>query len=147
MFCFCSPMEPAMSSDWGEDLIRSYPNIFGSAGSNPAHPRVGDGWRSLVGLTIRRLSYAVAAHPKAVLRITSIEQKYGSLRIHYSGSGIPAAAVDAIENALTMAEAVSEHTCEMCGAPGRLFDDRGMLGARCRVHSSGRPVVDIPEHD
>ena len=136
-----------MSSDWGDDLIRSHPNVFGSARSNRAYPRVGDGWRSLVGLTIRRLSDAIAAHPKAVLRITSIEQKYGSLRILYSGSGIPAAAVDAIENVLTMAEAVSEHTCELCGSPGRLFEDRGMLGARCGVHASGRPVVDILEHD
>lgn len=136
-----------MSSDWRNDLIGSYPNVFGRARNNPAHPRVGDGWGSLIGLTVRRLSDTIAAHPKAVLRVTAIEQKYGSLRILYSGSGIPAAAVDAIENALTMAEAVSEHTCEMCGAPGRLFDDRGMLGARCRMHASGRPVVDIPEQD
>ena len=134
-----------MSNDWGSDMIRRYPKLFGTgvARDDRAYPRVGDGWRSLVQLTIRRISDAVCNEPRAQLRITSIEQKYGSLRILYSGSRLPAAAIDAIENALTIVEAVSEHTCELCGAPGRLYDDAGTMAARCPGHAKGRPVIDI----
>ncbi len=134
-----------MSKDWGSDLIHHYPKLFGTgaARDDRAYPRVGDGWQSLVRLTIRRISDAVCNEPKAQLRITSIEQKYGSLRILYSGSHLRAAAIDAIENALTIVEAVSEHTCELCGAPGRLYDEAGTIAARCSEHAKGRPVIDV----
>jgi hypothetical protein len=131
--------------DWGSDMIRRYPKLFGTgvARNHRAYPRVGGGWRSLVELTIRRISDAVCSEPKAQLRITSIEQKYGSLRILYSGSRLSAAALDAIDNALTIVEAVSEHTCELCGDPGRLYDEAGTIAARCSAHAKGRPVIEV----
>lgn len=133
-----------MSDGWGSDMIRRYPKLFGTgaARDDRAYPRVGDGWRSLVQLTVRRISDAVCNEPMAQLRITSIEQKYGSLRISYSGSRIPAAAIDAIENALTIVEAVSERTCELCGATGLLYYEAGTIAARCPAHAKGSPLID-----
>lgn len=124
-------------TDWRDELPAQYPHLL----LKHLRPQTGDGWRSLIALTLRRISEAMEAHEGSTLQITSISEKYGTLRIEYSSKRIPAATINAIENAIAIAEAISEHTCETCGAPGRLYDDAGRFAARCAEHSKGNPLI------
>jgi hypothetical protein len=126
-----------MEGDWRYELLAQYPHLF----AKYARPQCGDGWRSLIGLTLRRISEAMEGHEKAALQITSVAEKYGTLRVEYSAVRLPASAIETIERAVAIAEAISEHTCETCGAPGRLYDDGGRFSASCAAHAKGSPLT------
>jgi hypothetical protein len=135
-------------TDWWGQLRDRYPHLFDPrTRSSAAAPRTGDGWHSLIALVLKRISDAVEGHEGATVRITAIGEKYGTLRVDYAVNRVPPAVVEAIENAVAIAEAISEHTCETCGAPGRLYDDAGRFAARCTAHAKGNPLIDNNEED
>lgn len=77
----------------------------------------------------------------SAVRIQSVRQKYGSLRIKYVNvRSLPSSAQLALEKAILLAEARSEKTCEVCGSAGEVRDDSWLVVA-CDVHSKGRPAI------
>lgn len=76
---------------------------------------VGPGWRPLV-------ARAVAAIEAAGYQVEQVKEKFGTLRIYYFGTGVPAA---------DEAERESGHICEACGEPGRMRQRDGWLMTRC----------------
>jgi hypothetical protein len=129
-----------VGSDWRDEQRAQYPRLFGGR-SGRGRPRTGDGWRRVIESALRRISAAIESHEQAVVQITDIEEKYGTLRIEYAAVRVPATAIDAIENAIAIAEAISESTCETCGAPGRLYDHGGRFSACCADHARGTPLT------
>jgi hypothetical protein len=59
---------------------------------------------------------------------TQVKEKYGTLRFYYAGGD------DMIDGMVSMAEAMSERTCETCGAPGKLRTG-GWLKTLCDHHA------------
>jgi hypothetical protein len=134
-------MENEMTgSDWRDEQRAQYPRLFGGR-SGRGRPSTGDGWRRIIELALRRISAAIESHEEAVVQITDIREKYGTLRIEYAAARVPGSAADAIENAVAIAEAISERTCETCGAPGRLYDNGGRFSACCADHAKGTPLT------
>ena len=59
--------------------------------------------------------------------VEQIKEKFGTLRFYYSGGD------EYIDGLVTMAEAISGKTCDVCGGPGRLTG-KSWLATRCEKH-------------
>lgn len=134
---------------WREDLIQAYPDIFHPTADNPgvaqASPECGEGWRDLLERACVRIRAAVQAGGGS-FKATQIKEKFGTLRFYWDGPLSPEAAAR-VDDAIDLAEARSACTCETCGAPGRLFADRGWLATACDLHAVGKPVPVRPGRD
>jgi hypothetical protein len=84
----------------------------------------GDGWFTLINTACSLIATHEEAAEKTDFLFTQIKEKYGTLRIYYTGGN---AYIDGVVN---MAEALSGETCELCGAPGKL-GGVGWLTTRC----------------
>jgi hypothetical protein len=56
-----------------------------------------------------------------------VKEKYGALRFYISGGD------DYVEGVVSLAESLSEDTCEICGSPGER-NDAGWIMTRCEHH-------------
>lgn len=79
---------------------------------------VGDGWHALVSDMLFDMTNSVkaAGFPRDHLRVTSIKEKYGTLRCYYDAPLNTASLEDIVERY----ELRSACTCETCGRIGRL---------------------------
>lgn len=132
---------PEAVPDWREALVRKHPDLFGLGRSaEPAdlrsYPTVGDGWRDLVETAVARIAAAVAGAPGGRLTITFIREKLASLRLDYDAE-LPEDVLARVDEAVALAEARSGCTCEVCGAPGQVYDDAGWYSLLCEVHARG----------
>lgn len=131
--------------DWRHVLVRSYADLFlpcGEPQHAPAWPNVGDGWERLLERACRRIRKAATADGQP-FRLTSIAEKYGTLRIQWEGALTPAAAAK-VEEAVDLAEARSTTTCDACGRRGVLRAGAWLV-VRCDDHAEGRPAVAFEE--
>lgn len=62
--------------------------------------------------------------------VQQVKEKLGGLRFYYSGGD------DYIAGAVTMAELMADHTCEVCGTPGTLINFNGLLKTVCKDHET-----------
>jgi len=124
-------------------LFEKYPTIFNSTKVDPASPspfnffgiECGDGWYNLLDGLLRTITshekYAKKNDAKYVpIKVLQIKEKFGGLRFYYSGGD------EFISGVVTMAEAMSERTCDVCGDVGKLRDT-GWLATRCETHING----------
>jgi hypothetical protein len=130
-----------MTLDWRRALVERYPHLFlrGSKGKQfaPGYPTVGDGWRELVEKAIDRIEEAGNGR----IRINQIKEKYGSLRLYFDTlQGLTREQMAAVEDAVALAKARSECTCERCGAQGLLYGDGAWLLTACLQHARGQPI-------
>ena len=80
----------------------------------------GDGWFELINQACRLISH----HAEPGFLWTQIKEKFGTLRLYYTGGdGYTDGVVD-------MAEAMSSVTCELCGASGKIRGG-GWITTRC----------------
>lgn len=131
--------------DWRDELVDRHPALFRRDNDNPKYgplgrPSVGDGWQDLIERACAKIQTVVDAAPEASVRIDTIKQKFGGLRLYWSGHHVPDEINHAIEEAVALAEARSVCSCETCGAPGRLFKNKGWLATACDLHAVGDPV-------
>jgi hypothetical protein len=56
-----------------------------------------------------------------------VKEKFGTLRFYYDGGD------DYVRGMVTLADNLSEVTCEVCGAPGKIRD-KGWVSVRCDEH-------------
>jgi hypothetical protein len=121
---------------WRRDLMQRHGDLFRQYGD----PTVGDGWRALVEKAIERIAAVVASAPGAKVTITQIKEKFGGLRIYFDPKGLPNEKLAQVREAIELAEARADCTCEACGAEGRLYLDDGCYLTRCERHAHGEPV-------
>ncbi|WP_244561282.1 hypothetical protein [Bradyrhizobium canariense] len=129
--------------DWRDALVERYPVLLrDGSGRAVGRPGVGDGWARIVVRAIGRILAAGSSTGDAV-RILGIAEKYGTLRISIDVSH-RSTAVAAIEEAVALAEAASECTCDICGGEGMLYESGNVLSTRCVAHGAGAPVPVSP---
>jgi hypothetical protein len=135
--------------DWRDQLVERHPDLFEIVFDGRVHrpglPAVGDGWRDLVERAVARIAAAAGASASTI-KISQIKEKFGTLRLYWSGE-VPDAVRDAIGEAIDLAEARSAVTCEACGAPGVPWVGDGWHHTACERHGRGRKVPIRPGNE
>ena len=70
--------------------------------------------------------------------VEQIKEKFGTLRFYYSGGD------DFISGAVFLAESLSSHMCEECGAPGKRISG-GWIQTLCEFHTAEREALRAEE--
>lgn len=109
-----------MPTEWPEVLRKRWPGQLGCDLS------IGDGW---VDLLIAVQSWLEELCAEAPWRY--VQEKLGGLRLAPGGLR---GAVTAADEIITIAEVLSEHICDECGAPGGLHESAGWYSTRCHLH-------------
>ncbi|HEY0570544.1 MAG TPA: hypothetical protein VGD16_03305 [Enterovirga sp.] len=129
------------TSDWRIDLIRAHPRLFEIMPDEPersfGYPLCEAGWRDILERLCIRIENALRANE--TFEFVRIKQKLGVLRVDWDGEVSEETKVP-IGEAVNLAVARSACSCEICGAEGRLYSNRGWLATRCAEHAAGAPV-------
>ncbi len=110
------------SRDDLDSLRKRYPSF-------PHYPDHGPGWTDL---SAAMLEWIGGSGADASWRITDAKEKYGCMSLFFSGDTGPLG-----DEIIEATELVSEHVCDVCGAPGRLREG-GWLMTRCDEHIEKR---------
>ncbi|MBR1178065.1 hypothetical protein JQ617_29180 [Bradyrhizobium sp. KB893862 SZCCT0404] len=133
----------AYTLNWKAELIKAHRDLFSPPCDTtlPVRgvPECGPGWHDLLDRMCLRIRIAVRSG--GTFRFSQIKEKYGSLRVYWSGR-LPLAATIQVEEAIALAEARSATCCEVCGELGRLHDG-GWLTTRCPAHAEGRTPAGV----
>lgn len=119
-----------------ETLYGNYPELFPDQITGL---QCGSGWFHLID----GLCWAICAHSKMHQLpfpvVEEIKEKYGELRVYVRESSA------AQEAMITLVERLSERVCEVCGAPGCVYEDNsGWLYTRCEQHiGPGVPIGEL----
>jgi len=127
--------------NWRVDLMRAHPRLFEIMTDEPhlsfGYPLCEEGWQDLLERLCVRIE--VALRDNETLAFVRIKQKLGILRVDWDAEASEDTEAT-IGHAVDLAVARSASSCEICGAEGRLYDNRGWLGTRCTEHAAGDPV-------
>ncbi len=109
---------------WRVLLTRRYPAFFdwpnGHRRANAIFPFIhGDGWGILLWRTLRALRQ-LQQETGVQTTIRDVQEKWGSLCIHYTTTGESMSGHRMAEQIIANAEQLSDMTCELCGRPGHL---------------------------
>lgn len=126
-----------MDRNLEDALIQKYPALFELIVQRreeaPYWPlRCDNGWFTLIDTLCAALTWDIEHGGGPQIRVRQIKEKFGTLRFYVT----PAS--DYQKGLISMAAAMSERICELCGAPGML-----RLGAQmqtlCASHFTQRP--------
>jgi hypothetical protein len=127
--------------NWRLDLMLSHPRLFCVMEEEPhlsfGYPLCEEGWREILETLCSRIETALREDEG--FQFVRIKQKFGIVRADYDYEG-PEGTEAVIGHAVDLAVARSACTCEICGAEGRLYSNRGWLGTRCAEHAANDPV-------
>jgi hypothetical protein len=84
----------------------------------------GDGWHGILRSACRVIAFHEASAGRSDFRFDQVKEKWGRLCLYYSGGD------EFVMGVLSMAEAMSSVTCEICAAPGKT-NDIGWLSTLC----------------
>ena len=116
-----------MNPDLTQKLLDKYPKLF----SNQQFWgfECGDGWYDIID----HLCGAITeyTHDPDEVYVDQIKEKFGRLRFYLSRED------DVMHGMITLAEYMSGHTCELCGAPGKTRDVSWFV-TLCDVHYQAR---------
>jgi hypothetical protein len=128
-------------NDWRIDFMRAHPRVFEILADEPersfGYPLCKAGWRDVVERLCARIENAL--RDGETFEFARLTQKLGILRVVWNGEVSEETTVR-IGEAVNLAIARSACTCEICGAEGRLYSNRGWLATRCAEHAAGDPV-------
>lgn len=131
-----------MNTELDKQLCEKYPKIF--AGRNRPMTETamcwgfehGDGWFNIIDQLCSNIQHYInwknkdtEVVPQVVA--TQVKEKFGTLRFYYDGGD------EYIRGLVSMAEAMSEVTCDQCGAPGRARRG-GWIRTLCDLHEKER---------
>lgn len=94
-----------------DQLKTEFPTLW----THDPNPFIRDGWFKLIHGMCAIIHSHLELFPIEVrnqLYFTQVKEKFGGLRVHMSHHD------DFIDGVTTMAEYMSESTCELCGSPG-----------------------------
>ena len=117
-------------TDEQENYLRTvYPKIFPESTQDIY---CGEGWFPILTMLCRNIQAHLDWRPEVPqVTIAQIKEKFGELRFYYDGGD------DYVRGLVSMAEAVTEITCEQCGKPGELRQG-GWLKVLCDEHHKER---------
>ncbi len=135
-----------MNWDLNIALSEKYPKIFPYS---EFYIACGDGWYHIldtmcaaiqahIDQNASRTTVNLATGEKEILPpipqvvATQIKEKFAGLRFYYDGGD------DYICGLVTMAELMSEQTCEVCGDKGKIYTRRGWHVTLCEKHAKER---------
>jgi hypothetical protein len=115
-----------MRKDLEQKLVDRWPQWFdiGGDASHTAMPQGfihDDGWFQILWQLCTDLELLVGEFERETgyrFEVLQVKEKFGGLRLHVNQAN------DAIRQRLEAAEQESFHTCEVCGQPGKLREER-----------------------
>lgn len=90
-----------------------------------------EGWKPIVRALIRQISGHVKWRKLEHFAVQQVKEKFGGLRFYISGGDYEIAGM------ISMAEAMSVNTCEVCGCPGERRGG-GWIRTLCDTHDKER---------
>jgi len=138
----------ARTADWRIDLMTAHPRLFKITTGEPersfGYPLCEAGWRDVLVKLCTRIENALQGNE--TFQFVRIKQKFGVLRVDWHGEMPNESRVKILE-AIDLAVARSACTCEVCGAVGRRYSNRGWLATACAEHAVGYPELVEPGFD
>lgn len=141
-----------MDQELQNKLYEKYPNLFSNKDKDIRSScmawgcEVGNGWYEIISSVcwmirqhednkIWRKKYLEENDPEKLkqepeyfsVKFDQVKEKYGGLRLYFSGGD------DYVEGLVSMAEAMSYKTCEICGNKGEA-NKGGWINVRCEAH-------------
>ncbi|MBW8366738.1 MAG: hypothetical protein K0M70_02640 [Arenimonas sp.] len=115
-----------------DELRQRHPRLLGPTGEPATQPSIlcGDGWFNLLDCLCGAVQAGADAKGNEDVRVEEIKSKYGSLRFEAYGLS------PAEDAQVALAEALSERTCEECGAPGSERGRDGWVSTLCSNNSA-----------
>lgn len=125
-----------MSPECEHEFLAKFPHLFAgwvsATGESETRKHIdcGDGWLTLLDVLCEALQWETdhATAPQLVAR--RVKEKLGGLRFQ-AGRGS-----DAQSGMILLATRLSERICEICGAPGTLVCEGGLIAVRCKAHDA-----------
>ena len=116
-----------MNPDLTQKLLDKYPKLF----SNQQFWgfECGDGWYDILDHLCGAITQYT--HDPDEVYVDQIKEKFGRLRFYLSRED------DVMHGMITLAEYMSGHTCELCGAPGKTRGGSWMV-TLCDEHNEAR---------
>lgn len=129
-----------MKQEFDEMLCARYPKLMANRHKTMQETcmywgfECGDGWFNILNQLMGNIQHHIDSKnkkeeviPQVVL--DQVKEKFGTLRFYYTGGD------DYIRGMVSMAEAMSGVTCEVCGKPGET-NYGGWIKTRCEEHRS-----------
>lgn len=129
-----------MKQEFDEMLCARYPKLMANRHKTMQETcmywgfECGDGWFNILNQLMGNIQHHIdwknkkeEVVPQVVL--DQVKEKFGTLRFYYTGGD------DYIRGMVSMAEAMSGVTCEVCGKPGET-NHGGWIKTRCEEHRS-----------
>jgi hypothetical protein len=127
--------------NWRIDFMRVHARLFeimhGEPQRSPGYPLCEAGWRDVLERLCARIEAALQEGETFVF--VRIKQKMGIIRVDWDGEVSDETRIRIVD-AVNLAVARSASACEICGAEGRLYSNRGWLATACAEHAAGDPV-------
>jgi len=122
-----------MKKELVQQLKERYPLIFSEVGVE-----CGDGWYTIIDRLCSNIQGHINWKPENCSQVVAeqVKEKFGGLRFYHRG-GIGNGTIDGL---VTMAEAMSEVTCEVCGNLGKRRDG-GWIKTLCDTHHEEREAM------
>jgi len=135
-----------MNQELQNELFEKYPEIFAEKDLDMSVTcmcwgiETGDGWYKLLDSLCANLDHSMRnGHPQVVA--TQVKEKFGDLRFYVDNAD------EYQRGMITLAETMSECTCETCGAIGTMkADPRGWVSTLCDDCRSGNTTQKLKEH-
>lgn len=132
---------------WYENLINKYPKIF----KKLPYLECGPGWETLLNCLcddienhMKHIEYRITNPDSSgniyykdsincqeqldAIYAVQVKEKFGGLRFYMNGTD------DYISGAIAMAESISNHICQVCGAPGKNKPVGSWYTTLCDLH-------------
>ena len=128
-----------MRKESEQRLVERWPTWFDTEGDikETAMPRGfqhGDGWFDILWRLCVDLEPLVAGHE---FEVVQVKEKFGGLRFYVRLDGLRLRQDDAIRRRIGAAMEESFHTCEICGQPGKLREER-CIRTLCDLHDAAQ---------
>ena len=129
-----------MREDLDKLLCEKYPKLFRDRYASEQVTcmcwgiAVGDGWFNILdklcGNIQSHIDWVARSNPEDCPQVIleQVKEKFGTLRFYYQGGD------DYINGLVSMAESMTEVTCEECGAPGQRYNG-GWVRTLCDTHN------------
>jgi hypothetical protein len=129
-----------MNEKLDEQLCARYPKIFVNRHADMTTTAMcwgiscGDGWYNILDQLCHNIQSHTDWQNRETVKVSQVvasqvKEKFGGLRFYYNGGD------DYIHGLTTMAESMSEVTCETCGSPGRSRGS-GWVYTACDTHTN-----------
>ena len=146
-----------MSPELDKQLCEKYPKIFSDRNGDPTKTLMcwgfdcDDGWYTILdtmcGIIQHHIDYSEETYKRQQEKLydweteivppcpqvvaVQVKEKFGGLRFYYDGGD------KFVRGVVTMADALSNKTCEVCGAPGSKTSG-GWIKTLCETHKHER---------